>query len=64
MTQRVSRRKLPETVEAKYNRLNKRCVRRLAMTAAETRWLWNEKGRRMREREIANRERRMAEDAA
>ena len=47
MTQRVTRRKRPETVEAKYNRLSKRAVRRLAMTAAETAWLWREKSMRM-----------------
>lgn len=42
MTQRVTKRKRRETVDQKYNRLSRRVVRRLAVTAAETRWLWNE----------------------
>lgn len=49
MTQRVTRRR-PESREAKYNRLNKRAVRRMAMTAAEVRWLWTEKSNRMNRR--------------
>jgi hypothetical protein len=47
MTKRVTRRKRPETVAAKYNRLSKRAVRLLPMTQAETDWLWREKSRRM-----------------
>jgi len=46
MTQRVTRR--PESIEAKYNRLMKRATRRLTLTAAETRWLWDEYSRRCR----------------
>lgn len=48
MTQRVTRRKRPETPITKYNRLMKRAVRRLPLTAAETRWLWDEYSRRVR----------------
>jgi hypothetical protein len=47
MTNRVVKRKRPETVEQKYNRLNKRIVRRLPVTAAETDFVWREKSRRM-----------------
>lgn len=48
MAKRVTRRARPESVDAKYNRLSRRVVHRLAVTAAETRWLWDEKSRRMR----------------
>jgi hypothetical protein len=47
MTARVTRRKRPETPEAKYRRLSKRIVRRLPVTAAETDFVWREKSRRM-----------------
>jgi hypothetical protein len=36
-----------ETIERKYNRLNKRIVRRLPVTASETAFVWREKSRRM-----------------
>jgi hypothetical protein len=49
MTQQVKRRKQPESREAKYNRLNKRIIRQLPVTSAETMFVWNEKSRRMRE---------------
>ena len=52
MTERVTKRKRPESTEAKYNRLSKRAVRRLPMTSAETWWLWDEKSRRMRAEKI------------
>jgi hypothetical protein len=47
MTNRVIKRKRTETVEQKYDRLNKRIVRRLPVTAAETNFVWREKSRRM-----------------
>lgn len=47
MTQRVVKRKLVETVEQKYDRLNKRIVRRLPTTAAETNFVWREKRKRL-----------------
>jgi hypothetical protein len=45
MTLRVVRRKRAETVAQKYNRLNRRIVRRLPVTAAETAFVWREKSR-------------------
>jgi hypothetical protein len=54
MTKRVNRRKQAETLETKFNRLNKRIVRQLPVTAAETTFLWREKSRRInRERSNA-----------
>jgi hypothetical protein len=47
MTTRVVKRKRSETVEQTYNRLNRRIVRRLPVTAAETTFVWREKSRRM-----------------
>lgn len=47
MTKRVTRRKRVETIDQKYNRLSKRIVRRLSVTAAETMFVWREKSRRM-----------------
>lgn len=47
MTKRVTKRVRRESVETKYNRLNKRAVRRMSLTAAESRWLWTEKSSRM-----------------
>ena len=49
MTKRVVKRKRVETVEQKYDRLNKRIVRRLPVTAAETDFVWREKSRRLME---------------
>lgn len=49
MTKRVVKRKRVETVEQKYDRLNKRIVRRLLVTAAETDFVWREKSRRLME---------------
>lgn len=54
MTARVTRRKRPETTAQKYDRLSRRIVRRLPMTAAETAFVWREKSNRMMaERRIA-----------
>jgi hypothetical protein len=47
MTKRVVKRKRAETVEQRYDRLNKRIVRRRPVTAAETMFVWREKSRRM-----------------
>jgi len=49
MTKRVAKRKRPETALAKYNRLSKRIVRHLPVTAAETDFVWREKSRRRME---------------
>jgi hypothetical protein len=46
MTRRVAKRKRAETAEKKYYRLNKRIVRRLPVTEAETAFVWREKSRR------------------
>jgi len=48
MTKRVVRRRRPETVEQRYNRLNKRIVHLLPVTAAETTFVWREQLRQMR----------------
>ena len=41
-------RRRQETIDQKYDRLTRRVVRQLPITAAESRWLWTEKSRRMR----------------
>lgn len=47
MTKRVTRRKRRETTDQKYDRLSRRIIRHLPVTAAETMFVWREKSRRM-----------------
>ena len=47
MNERVKRQRQVETPGAKYDRLNKRIVRRLPVTNAETAFVWREKSRRL-----------------
>ena len=53
MTQRVTRRKRHETIEQRYRRLNKRIVRRLPVTAAETAFVWRMKSAEIGRRTLA-----------
>ncbi len=47
MTKRVKQRKRTESTDTRYNRLNKRIVRGLPVTSAETMFVWREKQRRI-----------------